>query len=195
MAYSSFQIPTVLLYEYKNGLKASEAARKIRNAFNEDSVTDQVACFWFRRFKSGNENLEDESRSGRPLACEDEDIRKCLNENPRATCEEIGKVLKCDESTVRKRLHAIGFTPKLDKWLPHLLTENNKMIRLSICNSFLVRVAIDPFIDRIVTCDEKWVTYDSSRRSRHWIERGAAPGTSAKKEIHQRKIMVTVWWT
>lgn len=195
MNCSSYQIRTILLYEFKNGLKASEAARKIRNVFGGDCVSDPVARFWFRRFKSGEQSLENEARSGRPLTFENDEIRECLRENPRATCKEIGEILECDESTARKRLHTLGFSKKLDKWVPHKLTENNKLSRFSICNCLLIRVASDPFIDRIVTCDEKWVTYDNSRRSGQWVERGKAPGTSAKKEIHQRKILVTVWWT
>lgn len=195
MVYTSLKTRAVLLYEFKNGCKAAEAARRIRNVFGEDSVTDQVARFWFRRFKSGNEELEDEARQGRPLTIEDDELRACVKANPSATCEEIGKTLNCDESTARKRLHALGFVKKLDKWVPHCLTEDNKLTRLSICNSLLARIANDPFVDRIITCDEKWVEYDNSRRSGQWVERGLAPGMTPMKDLHPRKVLVTVWWT
>src|SRR4051812_8658487 len=121
MVYSTVTIRSILLYEFKNGRKAVEAARLIRNAFGDDSVTDPVAWFWFRRFKSGNEELEDEAREARPLAFSDDDLRAYVKENLRVTCEEIGNSLNCDESTARKRLHVLGFVNKLDKWVPHRL--------------------------------------------------------------------------
>lgn len=189
MIYSSLIIRANLLYEFKNQLKATEAARRIRSAFGEDAVSDNVAWFWFRRFKSGNESIEDEQRQGRPETCSNDEIKQYLGENPRATCPEIGQALNCDESTIRKRLHAINFIKKLDKWIPHRLSDSNKIVRLTIANSLLARNANDPFIDRIVTCDEKWVDYDNSRRSGQWVEVGKPGGTIPylKKVLHQER--------
>ncbi|XP_076255532.1 histone-lysine N-methyltransferase SETMAR-like isoform X2 [Rhynchophorus ferrugineus] len=116
MVYTSIIIRSSLLYEFKNQLKATEAARKIRNAFGESSVTDDTARFWFRRFKGGNENLEDEPRVGRPIVCSDDQIRQHIFENPRSTCSEISLGLNCDASTIRKRLNAMNFVKKSDKW-------------------------------------------------------------------------------
>lgn len=195
MVYSSSIIRANLLYEYKNNLKAAEAARRIRNAFGEDAVSDEVARFWFRRFKNGNECIEDEQRQGRPEACSNDEIKQYLAENPRATCLEIGKALKCDESTIRKRLHDMNYIKKLDKWIPHKLTEEHKIMRLTIANSLLARNANDPFIDCIVTCDEKWVYYDNSRRSGQWVEAGKPGGKIPKKNIASKKMLMTVWWT
>ncbi len=204
MVYSSFIIRATLLYEFKNQLTAADAARRIRNAFGEDAVSDGVARFWFRRFKGGNECIEDEQRKGPPETCSNDEIKQYLGENPRATCSEIGQALDCDESTIRKRLHAINFIKKLDKWIPHKLSDGNKIMRLTIANcqlpianSLLARNANDPFIDRIVTCDEKWVDYDNSRRSGQWVEVGKPGGTIPKKSLTPRKILITitVWWT
>lgn len=194
MTSSNFKIRAFLLYDFKNGCKAAESARRIRNVCGEDSVTDGIARFWFRRFKTGNENLEDEPRQGRPLAFEDDELHACLQSNPRATCETIAELLNCEESTVQKRLHAIGFVNKLDKWVPHRLTPENKFMRLSICTSLLARNDLDPFTDRIVTCDEKWVLHDNNQRSRQWVPRGKDPGTTAKLDLHPKRLLMTVWW-
>lgn len=104
MVYSNAIIRASLLYEFKNKLKAAEAARRICNAFGEDAVSDDVARFWFRRFKSGNECIEDKQRQGRPETCTNEEIKQYLVQNPQATCLEMSQVFNCDESTIRKRL-------------------------------------------------------------------------------------------
>jgi histone-lysine N-methyltransferase SETMAR len=195
MVHTSFKIRAFLLYDFKYQFSAAESAKRIRNVCGEDSVTDNTARFWFRRFKAGNEELEDEARQGRPSVFEDEELLRVVKSNPSAICKEIAEELCCDESTVRKRLHAVGFFKKWDKWVPHRMTEENKRMRLITCNSLLARNANDPFINRIVTCDEKWILYDNSRRSGKWVQRGQAPGMATKKDLHPKKVLVTVWWS
>ena len=86
MVYSKAIIRSNLLYEFKNRVKATKAARRIRNAFDEDTVSNEVARFWFRRCKTGNITIEDELRQGRPETCSNKEIEKYLIRNLRATC-------------------------------------------------------------------------------------------------------------
>ena len=97
MVYSKEIIRSNLIYEFKNRVKATEDAHRIRNAFGGDTVSDEHARFWFRRFKTGNETIEDEPSQGRLGTCSNEEIEKYLVRNPRATCLEIGLGLNCDE--------------------------------------------------------------------------------------------------
>lgn len=78
--------------------------------------------------------------------------KKLSNIYPRETSLEIGQ-LKYDESTTKKRLHAMNFIKNLDKWIPHKLREDSKIRSLTIANFLLARDANGPFIDRVVTCD------------------------------------------
>lgn len=50
-------------------------------------------------------------------------------------------------------------------------------------------------MNRIVTCDEKWILYDNRRRSGQWLEREEAPRQHARPSLHPEKVMVSVWWT
>ena len=54
------QIRTIFLYEFKNGLNAAETARKVNDAFGVDTVKERTVQWCFKKFKSGNEGLEDE---------------------------------------------------------------------------------------------------------------------------------------
>ena len=62
-------------------------------------------------------------------------------------------------------------------------------------SSLLLRNKNDPFLDRVVTCDEKWVLYDIRRRSAPWLDADEAPRHFPKLELHQKKVMLTVWWS
>ncbi|GFW17806.1 mariner transposase [Trichonephila clavipes] len=63
------------------------------------------------------------------------------------------------------------------------------MDRISICEALAKRNEIDPFIKRMVTGDEKWVTYDNIVRKRSWSKRGEAAQTGAKPGLTSRKLI------
>ena len=47
----------------------------------------------------------------------------------------------------------------------------------------------------MLTSDEKWVLYETPKRSRHWLSpRDAVPHTG-RPPMHPRKIMLCAWWT
>ena len=59
-------------------------------------------------------------------------------------------------------LKQIGKVKKLNKWLPRELTANQKKkIHCFEVSSFLILHNNEPFLDRIVTCDKKWILCDN----------------------------------
>ena len=51
----------------------------------------------------------------------------------------------------------------------------------------------EPFLDRTVTCDEKWVLYDNCRQPAQWLAWEEAPQHLSKSNLHQKNLIVTVW--
>ncbi len=84
---------------------------------------------------------------------------------------------------------------KLDKWASHKLGENQKNRRLEVCSTLLPRDKREPFLDRIVTRDEKWSLHDNRRRSAQRLDCNKAPKHMPKPSLDPTKIMVTVWWS
>ena len=79
--------------------------------------------------------------------------------------------------------------------MPHELNDNQKKRHYKVSSSLLLCNKKDPFLDRVVTCDEKWVLYDNRRRSAQWLDANEAPRHFPKPELHQKKVMLTVWWS
>ena len=52
-----------------------------------------------------------------------------------------------------------------------------------------------PFLNKVVMWDEKWILYDNWRWPAQWLDWEAAPNHFLKPKLHQRKVMVTVWWS
>lgn len=77
--------------------------------------------------------------------------------------------------------------------MPHELNENKKNHRYEVCSVLLLRNNNDPFLDHIVTCNEKQILYDNQRRSAQWLGDEAAQHFPNPK-LHQRKTIVMVWW-
>ena len=65
---------------------------------------------------------------------------------------------------------------------------------MDACESLLNRNKIDPFLKRMVTGDEKSVTYDNVKRKRSRSKSGEAAQTVAKPGLMARKVLLCVWW-
>ncbi|XP_046820280.1 histone-lysine N-methyltransferase SETMAR-like [Vespa crabro] len=96
---------------------------------------------------------------------------KIIEVDRHVSSRSIAQELKIDHKTVLNHLHKVGFKKKLDVWVLHQLTTKNMMDRISICEALAKRNEIDPFLKRMVTGDEKWVTYDNIVRKRSWSKR------------------------
>ena len=53
----------------------------------------------------------------------------------------------------------------------------------------------NPFLSRIITCDEKWILYDNCKRHAEWMDSGSSPKYFPKPSLHPKKVMITVWWS
>ena len=73
------EIRLILLYEYKLDLKV---ARLINAVFGEDALSEWKAQFWFSKSRTGNESLEDEARSRRSKALDEEEAREITEADP-----------------------------------------------------------------------------------------------------------------
>jgi hypothetical protein len=76
------EIRMLLLHESRLGHKATEAANNICSTMGEDVLSIRTAQHWFNRCKSGNLELDDLSRCGRPLELDVDLLRYLIEEDP-----------------------------------------------------------------------------------------------------------------
>ncbi|XP_045540347.1 histone-lysine N-methyltransferase SETMAR-like [Papilio machaon] len=107
---------------------------------------------------------------------------------------DVAEELGIEHKTVLAHLKENGYTKKLDIWVPHELSERNLMNRVLICDSLLRRNETEPFLKKLITGDEKWITYDKNVRKRSWSKAGQASQTVAKPGLTRNKVMLCVWW-
>lgn len=182
----------IMMYEFRRGTRISNTVKNICDVFGENAVSIPTCERWFAKFKRGNFNLEDQPRSGRPSGIDDDIVRNLVDTNSRISTQEIAERLNIDRSTAFRHLKKLGYSLKLDVWVPHNLTERNKMDRVSTANSLLGRLKTDPFLDRLVTGDEIWIQYNNAERKRTWRQKNECD--QAKTGLQSQKAMLSVWW-
>jgi len=150
---------------------------------------------WFSRFRVENFNFQDNPRPGLEKKFEDEDLQALINENPCQTQQELGKQVWFTPVAISNWLHAIGKIHKEGKWVPHLLTEENKNRGVNICLNLLSRYNEKNFLHKVITGDEKWIAYDSPKRRKSWLDPGQPSPFFPRPNIHVKKVLLwCVWW-
>lgn len=191
-------IRACMLYEFDRGHSPSEAAHNIQKTYGMGTTSYSSVRRWFCRFQKGNRSLDDEEREGRPQTIDDDELKAAVEQDPFLTSRELGEMFDCSHTAILKRLEAIGKVNKRGRWLPHNLSVNNKIQRVSACSSLLSqlnRVGFSRFWDSFVTSDEKWIVYDNSGNQNQWLDRDQAPIGVPKPSQFQKKVMLCVWWS
>ncbi|EFN78679.1 Histone-lysine N-methyltransferase SETMAR, partial [Harpegnathos saltator] len=105
---------------------------------------------------------------GRPITEKADEILETVQQDKHISSVDIGMELGIDHKTVLNHLHKAGYKKKLDVWVPHELSVKNMIDRINICDALLKRNEVEPFLKRVITGDEKWITYDNRKRQRSW---------------------------
>lgn len=186
---------TLFLYEWKLNHNASDAARNINFAFGEGSANERTIRRWFQKFQKGDLTRVNMER-GRPgVVISNDDLKREVELNTSQSVRELSKTLVVSRQTISRHLKDIGKKKKMDQWVAHLLNNSQKSQRLKICQMLLDRNKSESFLDRIVTCDEKWVIHHNRRRSAQWLDADQPPLHCPKPDLHPKKTMLTVWWS
>ncbi|GFW52894.1 mariner Mos1 transposase [Trichonephila clavipes] len=110
------------ILQYFKGARV-DMNRKLTDVYEEGVLTVRQCQNWFAKFRSGNFDVEDAPRSGRPVEADKDVIKALVDANRRITIREIRLRLNLSNSTVYDHLKGLGLSSKLDVWVPHVLTE------------------------------------------------------------------------
>ncbi|EGI68433.1 Histone-lysine N-methyltransferase SETMAR [Acromyrmex echinatior] len=135
MSEISEEIRYVMLFLLQKRQKCSTNIQ-ICEVYGADAVSER-RMQEFVRFRSGNFDVKNRPRSGRPVNEKVDEI---------VICQEIANALRINHMTVWNHLKKAGFAENLDVWVPHELTQRNLIDRISISETLLKRNEIDSFL-------------------------------------------------
>ena len=156
--------------------------QKILEVYGKSAVSERTTHEWFARFRSGNQDVKDTSRSGRPITEKVGKILQLVEQDRHASYKEIAEALNINHMTVWNQ-------KKLDVWVPHELTQRNLNDRITISKMLLKRNEMEPFLKRIITGDEKWVKYENIKRKCSWLKADDPSQTKYKPGLTANNIM------
>ena len=164
----------------------------------------RARCFeWHARFKRGRTSLEDDERSGRPSTSSTpknvETIRWLVHEDRPRTIKEIAPIVNVSYGTVQTILTCdLNMHRVAAKFVPRLLTPEQKEHRVAICEELRQRALDDPsFMSRVITGDESWVYgYDpeTKQQSSQWKSPGSPRPKKARQSRNALKSMLIVFF-
>ena len=154
------QIWAIFLFKFKMGCKTEDNSQHWQ-CLGPGTANRQTVQWWLKKLCKEDEHLEDEKRSGWPrlTGINWEGHRSWSS----STTWEVAEKLNVDHSMVIQHLKQIGKMKKLEKWVPHELTENQKNCHFEVSSS---PVQQQQTISRlVVTCDEKWILWQPATTS------------------------------
>jgi histone-lysine N-methyltransferase SETMAR len=157
----------LMLHEFKLSSKpnASETARRINKAWGEGAVGERTVQERFKEFKAGNESLTHAQGAGRPREVDRQAVLNSIEAAPSLTTRMLAEEFECAQSTIVEILKELGKVWKKTRWVPHELTDAQKIKRVNCAQVLLDRQNETPFLaNRLITGDEKWISYKNPRK-------------------------------
>ena len=135
------------------------------DAIYGDSAPSFTAVkFWAAEFKRGRKTLGDDERSRRPkTVTTDENIAKVhqmVLDDRRIKVREIAEVMNMSKERVCHILNQhLGMRKLSARWVPRLLTVDQKRVRVNISNAVLAQFRRNKseFWRLLITVDETWI--------------------------------------
>lgn len=86
----------------------------------------------------------------------------------------------------------MGITEKLEAWVPHKLSDQNKKNRRE--KQRKISLDIIEHVVTSVTGDEKWRLDVNMKQRKLYTARGGTPTPRVKQDLHRKMKMSYVWW-
>ena len=135
----------------------------LKTAFGEQAMVRSQTFHWFSRFKEGRASTDDDESSCRRVSSSTpemiERVRQIIREDRRRTTGEVSMLVGISHGTCHKILtEDLKMRRVASKFVPRLLSVDQKQQRLDICLDLKENAANDPcFLSNVITGDETWV--------------------------------------
>ncbi|CAH2014203.1 unnamed protein product [Acanthoscelides obtectus] len=141
----------IIYYNFQRQLSRQECLAELLSIFGNEAPHQSTISRWYGEFKRGRVSLSDDPRVGAPKTAATQEnvnaVRKLIIEERHVTYRESEASLK------------ISKTKLVSRWIPHLLTEEQKAARVNWCQKTLDRFISENSknVYSIVSGDESWI--------------------------------------
>ena len=132
---------------------------------------------WVVRFSSGNTDVKDKPRSGRPCTAvtprNEESLNQLIPANRRNMTRELCMELNISFNVLEMMMAMLEYRKVCARWVPQMLTQEHKEHCMQVCQDLLNQYGAesDSFLNGIITGDETWCHHyelESKWQSMEW---------------------------
>jgi len=181
------------------GKTAGETVVMLETAYKEAALGKTQVYEWFSRFRNGELSLADQPRSGRPSTSRTDEniarIRQLILEDRRRTIDDLVDLSGVSWSSCQRILsEELQMKRVAAKFVPHVLTADQKQSRVDACRELKEHLEIDPdLFSKVITGDESWCyAYDpeTKQQSSEWKTSNSPRPKKARREKSNVKTML-----
>lgn len=172
------ELCAVIKYLCLQKMSTKEIFLDIQQTVGSNAIPDSTVAYWVAEFKRGRSSCEDDPRSDRPSTSVNAPtvakIKKMVLEDRRITIKYLAETLKISFGSVHSILiDVLDFKKVSARWVPRMLIESNKDLRVEVAERNLEMIKRDPdtFYRRFVTMNETWVHHfdpETKKQSMSW---------------------------
>ena len=167
----SLEIRKYILARCNLGVSRDIISEEVTRLFGESAVSKKTVYRWVSRFNHGRQSISDDKHSGRPTYAVTNSniskIRELLKIDGRLTVREIANTIGISTGSVFTILKSkLNFKKICARWIPHILTKEQKNERLQKCQKLLkmYNKMGHRQLSELVTGDETWVHFFQPER-------------------------------
>uniref|UniRef100_A0A2M3Z1E7 Putative mariner mos1 transposase n=1 Tax=Anopheles braziliensis TaxID=58242 RepID=A0A2M3Z1E7_9DIPT len=195
-------VRTSLIFCFQLKKTVVEAHQMLVEAYGNHALYMTQCRLWYKKFQRGDFDVSSEGHGRPSKKFEDADLKPLLEEDDDQTQKQLAEQLNVDQSTVSRRLKAMGMILKLGRTVPHKLTKRQQENRKTTCQILHNRYKKKAFLHRNITGDEKWIYFENPKRKRSYVKRTEQPQMTARPNRFGKKAMLCVfrnqagviWW-
>ncbi len=187
------------------GLTPAQCWTRLFNVYGEEAMSKPTVRRWHSRFREGDglTPVTDQICSGRPCSQTTPEkiqaAQAAVEEDRRATLKTIAQKVDVSVTTAHRLVkRKLELKQKVAKFVPRILSDEQKMMRVHICEQNLARLKADPnLLDKLMCGDESPVYLldpETQRESKQWLLKEGQRPTKALRGRARRKMMLTVFF-
>jgi len=174
----------------------------VNAAYGDQALSCSNVFRWYGRFCDGWEDNEDDPRSGLPIVCRNDNVKKIsqlLLQNRHLSLRMLADEVNTGKDTVRKTVVEDLWKCKIcSRFVPQSLTPEQKDRRTAACQDLIATADSDPdFFKKTVTGDETWCFgYDptTKRQSAAWVRETSPRPKKLRFQKSRVKTMLVIFF-
>ena len=185
-------------------IDSKQIFNELSGIYGPQTISVRTVFRWVKAFKAGKFSVEDDTCLGRPKTsvtkANSAAVKIVVEQDALLSVKNIASCTGISEGSVQTILKKRFDLRKVcDRWVSHLLTEEQKTQRLKCAREFLntYKGCNSEVISNLLTGDETWVhMFEPQRRAdnKQWKQNGQKCPCIAKRTISSKKMLYAIFF-